>query len=78
MTNINMRDRIGLTAGEIWQALKKKNEISVAQLPKVVKEKSLVIHGALGWLAREDKIRFRGDDVSLSVSLSETERKVTS
>ncbi len=77
MTNLSMKDRIGLTAGQIWEALCKKNEISVAQLPKVVKEKTLVIHQALGWLAREDKVEFKGDDDKLRVSLRESERKPT-
>jgi hypothetical protein len=73
MPNIAMKDRIGLTAGAIWQALKDRPEISVTQLPRLVKEKTLVIHQALGWLAREGKIDYRGDGEKVFISLAGTE-----
>ncbi|MFH2035929.1 MAG: winged helix-turn-helix domain-containing protein [Candidatus Zixiibacteriota bacterium] len=53
-----MKEIIGLTAGKIWTMLKKKNEVSLSQLPKVVNEKQVIVYQALGWLAREDKIEY--------------------
>jgi hypothetical protein len=75
MPNITMKERIGLTAGAIWSVLSKKNEVNVTQLPKVVKEKTLVIHQALGWLAREGKIDYRSEGEKLFVSLIESEKR---
>lgn len=75
MKALNMKERVGLTAGTIWDLLSKKDEISVTQMPKVVKEKPLVIHQALGWLAREDKISYREEGLKLFVSLTQAERK---
>jgi len=70
MKTLSMKERVGLTAGTIWDLLSKKGEISVTQLPKVVKEKPLVIHQALGWLAREDKISYREEGLKLFISLT--------
>jgi hypothetical protein len=75
MKALSMKERVGLTAGGIWDLLSKKGEISVTQLAKVVKEKPLVIHQALGWLAREDKIFYREEGLKLFVSLTQAERK---
>lgn len=75
MKNLAMKERVGLTAGNIWNLLRNKAEINVTQLPKVVKEKPLVIHQALGWLAREDKISYREEGVKLFISLTQAERK---
>ncbi len=75
MPNITMKERIGLTAGAIWSVLSKKDEVNVSQLSKVVKEKTIVIHQALGWLAREGKIDYRSEGEKLFVFLIESERR---
>ncbi len=75
MKNLAMKERVGLTAGTIWNLLSNKEEISVTQLPKVVKEKPLVIHQALGWLARENKISYREEGLKLFITLTQAERK---
>ena len=49
---------IGVTAGKIWEKLGEKGQMSVAQLPRSVKEKSQIAYQALGWLARENKIQY--------------------
>jgi hypothetical protein len=43
-------------------------------LPKLLKEKSMVVYQAVGWLAREDKIEFRKDATKTWISLAESER----
>jgi len=74
MSKITMKERVGLTAGSIWDVLKKKHEISLTQLAKLVKEKPMVVHQALGWLARENKIAYREEGAKVFISLAEVER----
>jgi len=66
----DMKAKIGVTAGRIWEILKKNSEVSVAQLPKALNEKDALVHQALGWLAREDKIAFHTKGNKTSVKLS--------
>ena len=54
-----MEAAIGKAAGQIWDVLQAKGKASVAQLPKLVGEKDVVVYQALGWLAREGKISYR-------------------
>ncbi|MDD4051700.1 MAG: winged helix-turn-helix domain-containing protein [candidate division Zixibacteria bacterium] len=62
-----MKDRIGETAGKVWQALQEHGNLDVPRLAKQVGEKEGMIHMAVGWLAREDKIDFhvKGPKVTL-------------
>lgn len=53
-----MKDKIGETAGKVWQALDEHGDLDVARIAKLVGEKEGLIHMAVGWLAREDKIDF--------------------
>jgi len=75
MPKITMRERIGLTAGAIWDVLGKKHEVSLTQLSKLIKEKPLVVQQALGWLARENKITFREAGEKVYIALAEAERR---
>ena len=70
-----MKDKIGKTAGEIWKILKKKKEMNVAELPKLLNEKSALVYQSLGWLAREDKIEYHTKAAKMFVSLAESEKK---
>lgn len=69
-----MKDRIGVTAGGIWKILKKEGEVNVAQLPKLLNEKSTLVYQGLGWLAREDKVEYQIKQAKTYVSLAEAER----
>jgi hypothetical protein len=51
-----MKEQIGETAGKVWQALSEHGELDLARLAKLVHENEKMVHQALGWLAREDKI----------------------
>lgn len=53
-----MKEKIGETAGKVWDVLSKKKELSLSQIPKAVKETDALVYQALGWLAREDKIQY--------------------
>lgn len=66
-----VQEKIGETAGRIWLRLKKGEEISVAQLPKTLNEKDAVVYQALGWLAREGKVKYRTERNRTFVSVAE-------
>jgi hypothetical protein len=70
-----IREQIGETAGRIWTALGNKDEIGLAQLPKILNAKSDITYQALGWLAREDKITYRTKAGKVFISLSKSERE---
>ena len=71
-----MKEKIGETSGKIWKVLKEKEEIDIAQLPRILNEKSVSVYQALGWLAREDKIKYRTKANKTFVSLTEPERGI--
>ena len=51
-------EEIGTYAGLVWNALAETEELGIKQLKKITKLKEKEICAALGWLAREDKIKF--------------------
>lgn len=53
-----MEIKIGETAGKIWKLLQDRGRISIAQLPKLLEERDVVVYQGLGWLARESKIAY--------------------
>jgi Mn-dependent DtxR family transcriptional regulator len=71
-----MKEEIGETAGKIWEILKKKGEVNVAQLPRLLNEKSAMVNQGLGWLAREDKVDYQDKAGKTFVSLTESERSI--
>ena len=64
-----MTQTIGQVAGEIWQFLKENPQSSLDRINKQLKLEQTMFCMALGWLAREDKIAFEGQDKELTVSL---------
>jgi len=71
-----MKDEIGETAGKIWEILKKKGEVNVTQLPRLLNKKSAVTYQGLGWLAREDKVEYQTKTGKTLVSLAKSERGI--
>ena len=71
---IAMTERIGATAGRVWQVLKEQEEADIRRLPRMLDEKSVVVNQALGWLAREGKLEYREQGDKLFVALSQIER----
>jgi len=67
------RELIGEAAGRVWETLGAKKEVSMLQLPKILKMKTDIAYQALGWLAREDKIVYHNHDGKVFISLSESE-----
>ena len=52
-----MIQSIGDTAGKVWNFLSEKGEATLSQLKRGVKVDPNLILEAIGWLAREDKLR---------------------
>ena len=69
-----MKTKIGETAGKIWNILRERDEVAISQIPRLMKEKTLIVYQALGWLAREDKIAYRAEGSKIYVALIETEK----
>jgi hypothetical protein len=64
-----MKEKIGTNAGLVWNALNK----GLSQLKEIKKETKLPekdLYAALGWLAREDKIRMNEVEKDIFVYLS--------
>jgi len=68
-----MNEKIGQAAGQIWKVLSTSQEpVSIAALSKKADINSQMTQMALGWLAREGKLKFEEKGKTLSVSLSTT------
>ena len=51
-----LREKAGMIAGEIWNALNGTEGMTMKQLKKATKLKEKEIYLGLGWLLREDKL----------------------
>ena len=70
-----MKEKIGKTAGNIWDILQENEEVAISQFPKMLNEKAVIVNQALGWLAREDKIIYRQEGNRTLISLTDSERR---
>ncbi|MDR0832574.1 MAG: winged helix-turn-helix domain-containing protein [Candidatus Symbiothrix sp.] len=64
-----MKERIGANAGRVWNVLKEDGQKSVKELKKLTKLTEKEVYGALGWLAREDKLHFHENETDVYVAL---------
>ena len=65
-----MNAKVGMLAGDIWEALSQKGEMELKELKKVAKIKTdRDLYMALGWLLREDKLVMTDVDKSFLVVL---------
>lgn len=62
-------EQIGTTAGQVWHALSERDGLTLSALKKTVDAPGDLVMAAVGWLAREGKLRFtpRGRSVKLSL-----------
>ena len=51
-----MSERIGETAGKVWQFLKTSGAAPAARIQKGIGETTALTHQGIGWLAREGKL----------------------
>jgi hypothetical protein len=61
--------KVGETAGLIWQALDSQGPLKLTTLKKQLKATDTLLHMALGWLAREDKIEMSASGRTYVVTL---------
>jgi hypothetical protein len=66
-----MINAIGDTAGKVWRFLEEKGEANLSQLKKAVAADSNLILQAIGWLAREDKLRIEKKGRFITYGLKE-------
>ncbi len=65
-----IKDDIGLNAGTIWYLLSENDVLSIRQIGEMTSYDGVMITLALGWLARENKIRFNYKNEMLYVELN--------
>ncbi len=69
-----MKDRIGQLAGRVWRFLGAQGEVEEERLARKMKLKAKDAYQGLGWLAREDKVRYETKGGKIVVSLTEAEQ----
>ncbi len=57
--NEDWSEKIGETAGKVWETLNVKGGATFATLKKSLRETDGTVYEAIGWLAREGKIEVR-------------------
>lgn len=62
-------DEIGSTAGEVWHTLLIQEQMTLAQLAKEVDAPRDRVMQAVGWLARENKVRIEEQSRRKVISL---------
>ncbi len=62
---------IGETAGKVWRFLNEREEATLNQLKKGIEADPNLVLNAIGWLAREDKLRINKDGRFVTYSLKE-------
>jgi predicted ArsR family transcriptional regulator len=56
MTETTVESIFGVNAGIVWEALNENGTSTIADLAKTTSLSREEVHGALGWLGRENKI----------------------
>ena len=67
--------RIAECAVTVQRTLGEVEEINILRLAEYLGERSALTYQALGWLAREGKVRYRQSGAQVFVSLMEEESK---
>jgi hypothetical protein len=62
-------EEIGKTAGQLWKFLSEQGPISIAKLVKSMSEPRDNVMQAIGWLAREDKLKIEEEGRTRIISL---------
>jgi Winged helix-turn-helix domain (DUF2582) len=69
----SMIELIGSAAGDLWKALGRYDKVEIARLPRLLNREANIVYQALGWLAREDKIRYEQKGNKTYVGLTPNE-----
>ena len=65
-----MIETFGINAGKIWSLLDKTGRQNIKDVKKATKLTDKNLYAALGWLAREGKLKLEEEEKELFVSLS--------
>jgi DNA-binding GntR family transcriptional regulator len=65
---------IGEAAGTVWNTLAERGAITLSALAKHTKLSPVLLHAAIGWLAREGKLVFETNGKTTTIALTESER----
>lgn len=65
-----LKDDIGTESGTIWILLSDRGKLSIREIGEFTNHKDSLILLALGWLLREDKIRFWSENGTLYAELN--------
>ena len=65
-----MIETFGINAGKIWSLLDKTGRQNIKDVKKTTKLTDKNLYAALGWLAREGKLKLEEEGKELFVSLS--------
>ncbi|HRZ40047.1 MAG TPA: winged helix-turn-helix domain-containing protein [Candidatus Omnitrophota bacterium] len=71
-----MKDKVIEVAGRTWHELGVKGEASSRQIASALNENEAIVNMALGWLAREDKVRYTQGRSEIMFSLVESELNI--
>lgn len=66
----NLKDEIGENAGKIWRILNSQGQADVLKITKLLELRIEDIYSAIGWLSRENKIKFLCKDNQLIYELT--------
>ncbi len=69
MTSQDDVSAIGTTAGVVWKELHQNGPMTVAALKKVQNLSESEVQRAIGWLARDEKIRFEKQGKGVLIAL---------
>jgi len=64
-----MEDLVGITAGEIWKYLSEKGSSTTMDIKANLAISNTLLHLALGWLIRENKIELSESGHTYTVAL---------
>jgi hypothetical protein len=64
---------IGIDAGVIWRLLSEKGALSIPEIVEYTHFHVMFVYYSLGWLARENKIRFfeKGDSIYVELLIND-------
>jgi len=65
----NLTNTIGENAGKVWRILASKGQVDISSIAKVTQTTIQDAYTALGWLAREDKIKTTGKNKQIKFKL---------
>jgi hypothetical protein len=58
LNNTNLSPKIGTNAGKVWKVMDIWGDVDFHTIKRLAKLEEKEVYSALGWLAREDKIKF--------------------